>query len=203
MSGKHHTALPYKDVVKFIAELKASQLDKATKLSFELLILTAARTTEVRSMVWSEVDVEAKLWTIPAKRMKARVPHAVPLCGRAIDILKEAGELCGRDGLVFRDEHTDRRLSENQFLNARDALGYNDHCTPHGFRSSFRDWASEETSFPSDVCEKALAHTIKNKAEAAYRRGGLFEKRRLLMDSWASYVSEVGAGNVVKLKVGA
>lgn len=198
-SGKHHAALPYTEVAKFILDLQSSQLDKVTKLAFEFLVLTAVRTTEVREMVWSEVDSKAKLWTIPAERMKADRPHVVPLCSRAINILKEAEALCGRDGLVFTDEYTGLRLSENRFLNARDTVGYNDRCTPHGFRSSFRDWASEETNFPNEVCEMVLAHKIKDKTEAAYRRGALLDKRRKLMDAWANYVLAVEVGNVVKL----
>ena len=199
-SGKHHRALPYEEVGTFVADLNASQLDKVTKLAFEFLILTAARTTEVREMDRKEVDHKAKLWTIPGERMKAGKPHVVPLCVRSIEILKEAGELCGGEGLVFKDHYTERQLSENRFLNARDTLGYNVSSTPHGFRSSFRDWASEETSFPSDVCEMALAHSIKNKTEAAYCRGKLLEKRRQLMDAWASYVIGMSDDNVAKLK---
>ena len=199
-SGKHHRALPYADVGKFIVDLKASTtLEKATKLAFEFLILTAVRSNEVQGMVWSEIDLGKNLWTIPAKRMKAKRDHVVPLCDRAVEILEEAADAGNRHGLVFKDAKTGRQLSENRFLNARDTLGYSDTCTPHGFRSSFRDWSSEETNFPSDVCEMALAHAIKDKAEAAYRRGELLEKRRSLMNAWASYVAEKSGRNVIGL----
>jgi integrase len=202
-NGKHHRALPYAEVSKFVTDLKSSSVGKVTKLSFELLILTVVRTTEVRGMMWTEVDFEKKLWTIPAERMKATKPHTVPLCQRVIEILKEAEGLWGNVGLVFKDEKTGRQLSENRFLNARDSIGYNASCTPHGFRSSFRDWASEETDFPSEVCEMALAHKINNKTEAAYRRGVLLEKRRQLMDAWNEYVLKAGVRNVLPMNSGA
>ena len=154
------------------------------------MILTAARTREVRLATWSEFDIEAKLWTVPAERMKARREHVVPLSDRVVEILVEqrAPYLNAAPGdPVFVDKYTGKALSENRFLNARDAIGYGDKCTPHGFRSSFRDWAAEETSFPAEVVEMALAHTIASKTEAAYRRGDLLAKRRELMAEWGGY----------------
>lgn len=186
---EHHAALPFAEVPKFMMALRNGEAESVTKLAFELLILTASRTIEVRRARWEEIDWQNKIWTRPAESMKARREHAVPLSPRAMAILEEAKKLAGgaTDGLIFREG--DRPLSENRFLNARDALGYGERCTPHGFRSSFRDWAAETTQFSSEVVEMALAHTIKSKAEAAYRRGDLLAKRRVLMEVWADYVS--------------
>ena len=124
----------------------------------------------------------------------------MPLSARAVEILNEAKALGGghTEGLIFTEGGFGRALSENRFLNARDGLGYGDRCTPHGFRSSFRDWAAETTMFPSEVVEMALAHTIKSKAEAAYRRGDLLAKRRELMDAWGRFAAGEG-DNVVHL----
>lgn len=188
---EHHEALPYEEVGAFLKALRDSQSDTATKAAFEFMILTAARTTEVRNATWSEIDLSKALWTVPSDRMKARRQHVVPLSIRAIEILKAVRPTQADPAdLVFKDTKTSAALSENRFLNARDAVGYGDRCTPHGFRSSFRDWASEETAFPPEVAEMALAHTIKNKAEAAYRRGALLAKRRELMSVWATYCSD-------------
>jgi integrase len=194
-TAKHHAALPYADVPRFVAKLRAGQAEPVTKLAFEFLILTAARTTEVRQARWSEIDRDAKLWTIPGedpatgRRMKTGRAHIVPLSDRCLEILAEAKALAGNSPLVFPDGVTGAALSENRFLVARDGLGYSkDVCTPHGFRSSFRDWAAEETPFPAEVAEMALAHTIKSKTEAAYRRGQLLAKRRELMEAWTAFI---------------
>lgn len=185
---EHHAALPFVEVPKFIEALRYGEAEQVTKLAFELLILTASRTIEIRRARWEEIDWQNKLWTRPAESMKARREHAVPLSSRALAILKEAKTLTSNasHGLIFCEGS--RPLSENRFLNARDALGYGDRCTPHGFRSSFRDWAAETTEFSSEVVEMALAHTIKSKAEAAYRRGDLLAKRTTLMDAWSEYL---------------
>jgi integrase len=146
----------------------------------------------VRLATSSELDLDAALWTIPAERMKARREHVVPLPPRAVEILKTLRPRSPNPApLVFADAQTGSALSENRFLNARDDLGYRDRCMPHGFRSSFRDWAAEETTFSSEVVEMALAHAIPNKVEAAYRRGDLLAKRRKLMQSWAKYATTV------------
>lgn len=186
---EHHAALPFAEVPKFVRALRNGESELVTKLAFELLILTASRTIEIRRARWEEIDWQNKIWTRPAESMKARREHAVPLSPRAMEVLGEAKKLAGGapGGLIFREG--DRPLSENRFLNARDALGYGERCTPHGFRSSFRDWAAETTQFSSEVVEMALAHTIKSKAEAAYRRGDLLAKRRVLMEAWADHVS--------------
>jgi integrase len=189
--GEHFEALPYSEVKAFVRKLREGFAEPVTKLAFEFLILTAARTIEVRFAVWSEFDLEAKLWTIPASRMKARREHVVPLSDAAVAVLKRMKKLRPAHGsdYVFPDPHTGKALSENRLLNARTAIGYKDRCTPHGFRSSFRDWAAEETNFPSEVVEMALAHSIRSKTEAAYRRGALLAKRRLLMEAWERYIS--------------
>ncbi len=187
----HHDALPYTEVAQFICDLLAGHGEVITKLAFEFLILTAVRTSEVRFATWDEIDFDTSLWTIPAERMKARRPHIVPLPARAVAILRKVEKLPAVHNvrnLVFVDPKNGQALSENRFLVARDALDYRNRCTPHGFRSSFRDWAAEETTTPNEVVEMALAHAIKSKAEAAYRRGDLIAKRRTLMEAWADYV---------------
>ena len=195
---QHHPALPYSDVSDFIAKLRAGTAEPITKLAFEFLILTAARTIEVRHSRWDEIDTAARTWTIPGsddatgRRMKAGREHIVPLSRRCLEILDAAKTIAAANDLIFPDTRTGRSMSENRFLVARDALAYgSDKCTPHGFRSSFRDWAAEETAFPAEVAEMALAHAIKSKTEAAYRRGHLLAKRAELMQAWADYVLPV------------
>ncbi len=192
---RHHAALPYADVPVFVAALRTGAAEPITKLAFEFLILTATRTIEVRKALWIEIDRKSRTWTIPGddeasgRRMKSGRDHVVPLSGRALDVLAEARALAGEGKLIFPDTQSGRALSENRFLSARDALGYKDKCTPHGFRSSFRDWAAEETTFPAEVAEMALAHAIKSKTEAAYRRGQLLAKRAELMEAWSRYAT--------------
>lgn len=190
---RHHAALPYAQVSRFIARLRAGPSAPMTKLAFEFLILTAARSKEARHALWSEIDCNEALWTIPGddastgRRMKSGREHVVPLSPRCLEILRAARQ-AATGGLLFPDDATGKPMSENRFLNARDSIGYDKSiCSPHGFRLSFRDWAAEETSFPSDVAEMALAHQIKSKVEAAYRRGQLLAKRRELMDAWAQF----------------
>jgi integrase len=193
---QHLAALPYTEVAQFIGKLRAGNAEPITKLAFEFLILTAARTTEVRKARWSEVDLTTRSWTIPGndaqtgRRMKAGRDHVVPLSKRCLQLLVAAKKLFHSE-LIFSDARTGRAMSENRFLVARDGLGYGkDKCTPHGFRSSFRDWTAEETAFPAEVAEMALAHTIKSKVEAAYRRGHLLTKRAELMEAWARYATD-------------
>jgi integrase len=193
-SDRHHAALPYSEVAAFIGRLREGQAAPMTKLAFEFLILTAVRTAEARKARWDEVDFKAKTWTIPGndeetgRRMKKERDHVVPLSARCLAILESARALNEDHELIFPDDETGRVMSENRFLNARDGLDYaKDKCTPHGFRSSFRDWAAEETHFANEVVEMALAHAIPNKTEAAYRRGQLLAKRFELMQAWADY----------------
>ena len=192
---RHHRALPYGDVAGALAAVRASGAGMSTRLAFEFLVLTAARSGEVRLATWDEIDVEARVWTVPGERMKAGREHRVPLCARALAILDEARILRDATGLVFpgtrRGPLSDMTLSKL----LRD-LGID--AVPHGFRSSFRDWAGECTRFPREVCETALAHTNPNKVEAAYARSDLFEKRRELMTAWARYLNPAPA-DVVSL----
>ncbi len=178
--------MPYAEVPAFVRALRASGLGEVTKLAFELLILTGARTSEVLGARWDEVDLENAVWTIPAERMKARREHRVPLAPRAVEVLARAKELsCGSE-FVFPSRSARKPLSNMVFLQALRRMEI--AVTAHGFRSAFRDWAAEHTNFPREVCEAALAHTIKDKAEAAYRRGDLLEKRRELMVAWAAFL---------------
>ena len=184
---RHMPALPYQEVADCIARVNASKRASASsKLALEFLILTAARSSEVRKATWDEFDLGSALWTLPAERMKGNREHRVPLSGRALEVLTEAADLSDGSGLVFPGARRGRPLSENTHAKLLRELGFD--AVTHGFRSSFRDWASEQTNTPHAVMEAALAHTIKNKAEAAYARSDLFQKRRVLMESWAEYV---------------
>jgi len=193
----HFKALPYNDVPEFVQRLQGPNETSLGALAFEFMILTATRTGEVLGARWAEIDLEAQTWTVPADRMKAGKEHRVPLADRCIDILRSARELAGGSALVFPGSNPAKPLSNMVFLMTLRRLKV--EATAHGFRSAFRDWASEKTNFPRDVCEMALAHTISNKVEAAYRRGDLFEKRRALMDVWSSYVSS-NTASVVPLR---
>ena len=153
-------------------------------LAFEFLVLTAGRSGEVRAARWEEIDRDAAVWTIPAERMKVGREHRVPLADQPLAVLEQAGELAGSGGLVFPSA-TGRMLSQSGMPKLLHQLGI--HAVPHGFRSSFRDWAAECTDVPREVCE--LAHVNRDRVEAAYRRSDLFEKRRGLMADWAAYVS--------------
>ena len=167
--------------------MKASKrASRSSKLALEFLILTAARSAEVRKATWDEIDLVGAMWTVPAERMKANREHRVPLSGRALEVLREAAELSDGSGLVFPGTREGRPISENTHAKLLRELGF--AAVTHGFRSSFRDYAAEQTHMPHAVMEAALAHTVKNKAEAAYARSDLFNKRRALMDAWAQYL---------------
>jgi integrase len=177
----HHPAMPYADIPAFMPTLRASGEVAAKCLEF--VILTAARTSEATGARWSEFDLEQKVWTVPAERMKARREHRVPLSSRALEIL----EKMPRTGdFVFSGRREKRPLSNMALLMFLRRNGHTD-ITVHGFRSSFRDWAAESTGFANEVAEMALAHVISNGVEAAYRRGDLFAKRRQLMTAWARH----------------
>ncbi len=185
---QHLPALPYDEVAECLATVKANQNASASsKLALEFLILTAARSGEVRKAVREEMDIGGAMWTVPAERMKANREHSVPLSSRAVSVLEEAAELSEGDGLVFPGTRPGRPLSENAHSKLLRELGF--ATVTHGFRSSFRDWAAEQTNAPHAVMEAALAHTVRNKVEAAYARSDLFEKRRKLMEAWAEYLS--------------
>lgn len=190
----HHAATLYAEVPAFITKLRACDAQEPVRLAFEFLILTATRTSEVLAATWAEINGET--WTIPAARMKAKREHRVPLSPRCLAILKRAKEL-GGDGFIFPGRTKGKPLSNMAFLMTLRRLGVD--TTAHGFRSSFRDWTAERTNFPRDVCEMALAHTVQDKTEAAYRRGDLFDKRRELMASWAAYAT-AKRGEVVQIR---
>jgi integrase len=182
---KHHPALLYGDVAAFMREL--GQMPGMAPLALEFCVLTAARTGEALGARWSEIDLPGKLWIIPAERMKARVEHRVPLSTQAIDVLQRATERRRRaSDYVFPGDKSGRSLSSNSMLMVLERMK-RPNITAHGFRSTFRDWAAETTNFPHQVVEMALAHTIANKAEAAYRRGDLLAKRHALMGAWSAY----------------
>jgi integrase len=181
MSDKHYAALPYSDLPNFISTMQELLSASSTILkALEFTILTAARSGEVRLADWSEINLEEAVWTIPADRMKMGKEHRVPLSESALSVLGERNE-----GLIFKGQKVDKPLSDMSLLMPLKRAGLG--ITVHGFRSTFRDWCSEETGFSHEVQEMALAHAIKNKVEAAYRRGDLFDKRRALMDAWAAY----------------
>ena len=189
---QHHAALPYQAVPTFLGTLRTAKANESIRLAFEFLILTAARTGEVLFATWPEVDLEAKTWTIPGARMKTGREHRVPLALRAITILQRAKALSA-DGLyVFPGRSPQKPLSNMVFLMLLRRLGRDD-TTAHGFRSSFRNWAAECTNIPRAVCEAALAHSLRDKTEAAYHRTDLFARRRELMAQWAAYVTAAAA----------
>lgn len=184
-SDQHHAALPFAEVPSFITTLRASSGSETAKLAFEFLILTACRTSEVLLARWDEVDEKEDLWTIPAERMKAKRIHRVPLSTGCMKIVKKARGLAGRSKFMFPGKSEDKPLSNMVFLMTLKRMKL--EVTAHGFRSAFRDWSSEATTYPREIAEMALAHTIENKVEAAYRRGDLLEKRRQMMEDWAAY----------------
>ena len=184
-------SLPYAEVGAAIATVRASGAAPVLKLAFEFLVLTAARAGEVRFAVWDEIDLEARMWTVPARRMKANREHRVPLCSRAMEFLDEARAFGAVRGELVFASRGGRALTERGFVQVLSRLGID--STAHGFRSSFRVWAQERTNIPREVCEAALAHTLKDKAEAAYARSDLFEKRRELMEAWARYLNPESA----------
>jgi len=186
----HRQALPHKDVAAAIETVRTSKSGQpAVKLAFEFLVLTAARSAEVRLATWDEMDVAGHVWTVPALRMKAKREHRVPLCGRALEVLDAARALGDSSGLVF-PMRSGRPISPSTLPKM---LQYHDiAAVAHGFRSSFRDWAAEMTDHPREVIEAALAHVVQNKVEAAYARSDLFERRRLLMNDWAEYLAGEG-----------
>jgi integrase len=179
---EHHAALPYAEMAEFMAALR-KQEGMGTR-ALEFAILTAARTGEVIGTQWDEIDLTAAVWTIPGDRMKAGREHRIPLSDRAVAILKEMAVAGGN--YLFSGGRKGKPLSNMAMLAVLKRMKRAD-LTAHGFRSTFRDWASEATDTPHEVAEMALAHTIPNKAEAAYRRGDLFEKRRRLMEAWAAW----------------
>lgn len=188
-------ALPYSDVASCIQSVQTSEADRSTKLAVEFLILTACRSKEIREAKWSEMDTQKCVWVVPATRMKMKAAHSVPLTERGIELLESARKL-HQGGLVFPGRKHEKPLSDATLLKLVRELGYD--CDIHGFRASFRTWAQEQTNFSREVCEMALAHKVGDDTEAAYARSDLFEKRRMLMEAWASYLA-LKDGEVIEM----
>ena len=195
----HHAAMPYVDVPAFIARLR--EADGVGALALEFLIFTASRTGEVMGARWEEFDLPAKVWTVPAKRMKAGREHRVPLTDPALVILTKLAEH-RTSNYVFPGAGRKTHIS-NMTMSKAVATAGAKSVTVHGFRSSFRDWAGEETSFPENLAEAALAHVVGDETERAYRRGDALAKRSKLMQAWANFVTAPANGNVVPLRKGA
>ena len=190
----HRRALPYAEVAAVVAAVRGSARSPAVRLGFEFTVLCAVRSGEARLARWEDIDLDAATWTVPAAAMKSNRAHRVPLSDRAVAVLGEAG--AGRTGWVFPSPRTGGAFADNWLRLPLAALGI--AATPHGFRSSFRDWAAENTDAPRAVMEAALAHAIPDATEAAYARSDLFERRRTLMQQWADYLAgsePTGAGS--------
>lgn len=199
--------MPFECVPDFMRELECKQ--GLAPLALRFLILTATRTSEVLKATWDEINLNEAIWVIPAERMKAGVEHRVPLSDAALQILDTLPRIQGNPYL-FPSIHHSKSLSNMALLQVMRKLGYGKVQTesdvvkrgdavPHGFRSSFRDWSGEISPFPRDVAEMALAHVIENKAEAAYRRGDLFAKRRKMMQAWSEFLHPKSVDRVVSI----
>jgi integrase len=196
---RHQPAMPYAELPAFMDELSGNSAMSARALEFT--VLTAVRTSEAIEAKWDEIDLEARLWTVPGERMKAGREHRVPLCDRAVKLLKALPREKGSP-YVFIGARARKPLSNMAMLQL--LRGMRPGLTVHGFRSSFRDWAAECTNFPRELAESALGHVLANKVEAAYQRGDLLEKRRRLMDAWAAYCTKpAGNGAVIPMRKGA
>jgi integrase len=180
----HHAAMAYQDVPAFVDRLR--QIDTIPARALEFAILTAGRSGEVYGATWAEIDLENRVWVIPAERMKAAREHRVPLCGRAVEIIEQMGMVKVGE-FVFPGRRTGKPLSHIAMAKVLKRMGVED-ATVHGFRSAFRDWAGNETEFAREVAEAALAHVIGDKAEQAYRRGDALDKRQALMATWERYL---------------
>ena len=192
--GEHHAAMPYAEVPAFMAKLR--QQTSVPARCLELIILTGVRLDEAREATWDEVDLDNRIWTIPRERMKkGDREHKVPLSAAALAVLREMHAIRHSD-YVFPGAYAGKPIGRNMPLRLLNSLTGNG-ATVHGFRSSFRDWAAERTSFAREVAEMALAHAIPSAVEAAYRRGDLFEKRRRLMDAWAEFCGKPSASGQV------
>lgn len=193
---KHHAALPAADLPAFMRALRSQ--DGMGALALEFAILTAARTGEVIGAPWSEIDLEAKVWTVPAERMKGGREHRVPLSSQAVELLERLQRLGGKTW-IFPSQNKRKHLSNMAMLATLKRMGRGD-LTAHGFRSTLRDWAGDHTAFPREVIEAALAHIVGDKAEQAYRRSDALEKRRNLMQAWADFADRPATGAVVSIR---
>jgi integrase len=191
----HHAAMPYDEVAPFVAKLREREAPAA--LALELCILTAARSGEILGMRWEEIDLDKKIWTVPAQRMKAGREHRVPLSARAVAILRQLEKFKTGD-FAFAGQVHNKPLS-NMAMEMMLRRMKIENATVHGFRSSFRDWAGNETGYPRELIETALAHVVGDKAEQAYRRSDALEKRRELMKAWSGYCEPKSTANVVQI----
>jgi integrase len=183
---KHHPSMPYADVPAFLPMLRDSGADEINKLAFEFQILNAVRPGEARGATWTEIDLTGKVWSIPAERMKSGKPHKVPLSDAALKVLRHALRFGNGTGLIFPNQRTGKQLTDKAFSNFLQRRGID--AVPHGFRSSFRNWAMECTATPWAVCERALSHNLGGQEVEAYARADLLDQRRELMTAWADYI---------------
>jgi len=193
---QHRKSISYNDVSDFIETVSKSSAGLSTKLGLEFLILTATRSGEVRNARWNEI--KGSLWIIPEERMKAGIEHRVPLSNRCMEILDEAKNINQGSGFIFEGTKPEKPLSENTFNKLMKELGLEVHA--HGFRTSFRTWTQEKTHYPNEVAEAALAHSLKDSAEAAYARSDLLEKRTEMMEAWAQFIS-ASKDNIISIRV--
>ena len=182
---RHHRALPHAEVASAVAAVRESGAFWATKAAFEFLVLTANRSGEVRGARWSEIDLAAQVWTIPAERMKSKTAHRVPLSPRALDIIDEAAQYADGSGLVFPSA-TGRVMSDGTISKLLRESGFD--AVPHGMRTSFRSWCSD-TAVPRELAERALAHVVRDSTERAYARSDMLDRRRELMADWDNYLA--------------
>ena len=181
--------MPYKEMPEAVRIIKDKVNSLNTRLAMLFTIYTGVRGQETRDATWSEIDLEARTWTIPTSRMKARKPHIVPISNAALDILEQAKPLRNEAGLVFPSSLNPRNaMTSATLVKALDTIGLAEKTVVHGFRASFKTWATEQTETAWEVVEAALAHSPGNTVEKAYLRGDLFDKRRVLMQSWADYL---------------
>ncbi|MDA1101494.1 MAG: integrase arm-type DNA-binding domain-containing protein [Proteobacteria bacterium] len=194
---QHFKAMAYTEIPGFFRDLRQRDAVSACAMSFS--ILTAARSGEVRGVTWDEIDMDQAIWTIPEERTKSGRPHRIPLSSEALAVLNsmKAIQVDGEEH-VFPGRRPGRQMSENTMRKFLQNDMQREGLTVHGFRSTFRDWAAEQSNFPREVAEAALAHALKDKTEAAYQRGDLLEKRRDLMEAWANYCSSLEGGKVVE-----
>ena len=186
----HLRALPYQEARLALEAVETSRASVSTKLCFQFLVLTAARSGEARGAAWDEIDLQERVWRIPSERMKAGVEHRVPLSGQALDLLGEASALRDESGLVFPSPlKPGSPLSDMTLTKILRSVSLAEQATVHGFRSSFKNWALEQSDTPWAVSEAALAHVLGNSTEQAYARSDLFERRRTLMQQWADYLT--------------
>ena len=183
--AKHQRSVPHAEVSEALDKVRESGAWRGTKLAFEFLVLTAARSGEVRNVRWDEIDLEARTWTVPAIRTKTGAEHRVPLSDAALEVLSRARELADDTGMIFPSERG-RVLSDNTLSKLLRELKVKG--TPHGFRASFRSWASESTDADHAVMELSLGHAVGSQVERAYARSDLFDRRRQLMEEWAAYI---------------